>query len=102
MRTKKKLKTDPEPSEINPEILRIAERNGFLRQPLNLYLAGQLSWRETLEMMVMCLHSDYRDKTILLNKYIQRKTGIPNPPKLPALCPKQPKTIDVEDVQVVS
>lgn len=113
----KKKKSDPDVYLINPTIVEIAKKNGFVRQSFNLYLAGKLTWEQALEMMLIALYEDYRDNKILLNKYIQRKTGqptpkemlsLPVPKKVPSTYPYERtsscpmKNSNVEDAEVLS
>jgi hypothetical protein len=55
----KKNPNDPDASDLNPEIVRIANRNGFLRGFISMYLHGQLTWQETLENMVVTMMKEY-------------------------------------------
>lgn len=51
----KKVETDPNWEDINPDIIRLCQRNGMARGCLNLYLEGKLSWLHCLETMVVAL-----------------------------------------------
>lgn len=81
MKQKKKKKSDPDASDLNPVIVEFAKKNGLLRGSFNLYLTGALTWQETLELMLIALYKEHRANKILLNKYIQRKTQTPTPPE---------------------
>ncbi len=81
MKQKKKKNSDPDAQDLNPAIVEFAQKSGILRSTFNLYLSGHLTWQESLELMLIALYKDHRENKILLNKYIQRKTGIPTPPE---------------------
>lgn len=56
---KKKIPTDPDFDRINPTIIAIARRNGFVQQPIQLYLHGDLTWQEALETMVCAIGREF-------------------------------------------
>lgn len=66
MPQKKKLETDPDWDQLNPEIIRLAHGNGFINQPIQLYLHGDLTWLECLETIVLLVTKEYRAQNRLL------------------------------------
>lgn len=99
---KKKKKSDPDAKDLNPEIVEFAQKSGILRSSFNLFLGGVLTWQETLELMLIALYKDHRENKILLNKYIQRKSGITTPKEcLQIPIPKKPQTLQLYDVENV-
>jgi hypothetical protein len=51
----KKVESDPNWEDINPDIIRLCQRNGMARGALNHYLSGGFSWLHCLETMVVAL-----------------------------------------------
>lgn len=51
----KKIPTDPDWGQINPDLIALAQGSGKLRGPINLFLHGDLTWIEALETMVLML-----------------------------------------------
>lgn len=100
MKQKKKKKSDPDAKDLNTAIVEFAQKSGILRSSFNLFLSGTLTWQETLELMLITLYKDHRENKILLNKYIQRKTGIPTPPEMLSLpIPKKPVQLEICNIQ---
>lgn len=62
---KKKAQNDPKWDNINPEIIALCSRNGMARGCMELYLNGDLTWMECLEIMVIAL-----GKELVLNQSI--------------------------------
>ena len=67
---KKKIPTDPNPEEINPELIQFAREIGFLRGPFNLYLEGMITYREALELMLIVMTKEYRH---IMSRIIKKK-----------------------------
>lgn len=64
----KKLASDPDYQNINPEIVEMARTNGYLKSVMMLYLSGQLTWLEALETMVIATVKEFRaQQAILVN-----------------------------------
>lgn len=63
---KKKLETDPDWDQLNPEIIKLAHNNGFINQPIQLFLHGELTWLECLETIVLLVTKEYRAQNRLL------------------------------------
>lgn len=70
---KKKNDNDPKPNDINPEIIRLARQNAFLRGPLELFLTGEVTWQEALETMLLLMMKEYKAQGDLLVSVIQEK-----------------------------
>lgn len=51
----KRDKSDPDHREINPEIIRLCQRNGMARSCLILFEKGEITWLQCLETMVVAL-----------------------------------------------
>lgn len=68
---RKKLSSDPDFQNINPDIVNASRFNGFLRQPLELYLYGDLTWRETLETMVILLAKEHTSNKRLVVELVK-------------------------------
>lgn len=62
----KKDPNDPDFDQINPTIIAIARHNGFTQQPIQLFLQGQLTWLETLELIVCSLGREFTSQRELV------------------------------------
>lgn len=69
----KKDSRDPDYENLNPAIVNIARTNGFVRQPLELYLAGKLTWHEALELMVTSVYGQFKEQQTLLTDVLAEK-----------------------------
>lgn len=72
----------PKPEDINPDIVALAKRNGMVRQFVELYLRGELTWTQALEMMVTTLGKEVIDQRKLL---VECASFRPAPPKFEML-----------------
>jgi len=57
----KKDSNDPDFDKLSPDIIKIARTNGFVRQRLELFLHGELTWTEALETMVISLYGQFKE-----------------------------------------
>jgi hypothetical protein len=57
----KKDPNDPDFDQLNPKILKMAKNNGFVRQPIELYLTGNLTWKEALETIAIFLYDQFKE-----------------------------------------
>jgi voltage-gated potassium channel Kch len=62
----KKNPNDPDVFDINPEIVKLARTKGFIQGPFNLFLHGDLTWMEALELMVVTVSHEHAKQTRLL------------------------------------
>lgn len=67
----KKIPTDPDYDQLNPDIVKLGHTNGWIRQSLILYLTGAITWCEALELMVTTVHKEFKLQQSLLNTVIQ-------------------------------
>lgn len=67
----KKRLEDPDFSQLNPEIIKLARSYGFIKQPIELFLDGKLTWVECLETIVLLLTKEYRAQSNLLVATLQ-------------------------------
>lgn len=67
----KKRPEDPNFEDLNPEILKLARGHGFIKQPIELFLTGKLTWVECLETIVLLLTKEYRAQSNLLVATLQ-------------------------------
>lgn len=63
---KKKNPADPDADQLNQDIVRIAHNTAFVRQPMILFLDGQLTWMECLEAMVLLMAKEYKEQNKIL------------------------------------
>lgn len=83
MNQTKKNPDDPDFDKLNPQIVELARSNGYIRQPLELFLDGQLTWMEALELMVLVVGKEYRSQSKILIDALQEKpVPLPNIPCL--------------------
>lgn len=103
----KKDDRDPDFDKINPDIVKIAQTNGFVRQPLELYLTGKLSWMEALEAMVTTVYGQFKDQQNLLTEVLSSRPAtalllsVDTGPLLKAL-PRHPYTHEEETTTIES
>lgn len=67
----KKNPDDPDFQDLNPDLIRLAWNNGKLKQLIELYLQGDLTWLQTLETMVMSLIKENRKQSGLLSSALK-------------------------------
>jgi hypothetical protein len=73
MQYKKKLHTDPDVDQLNPQLVKLAKNNAFLRGPFELFLTGELTWREALETMLLLITKEYNAQGNILVSLIEEK-----------------------------
>jgi hypothetical protein len=57
---------DPDFYDLNPELVKLAETNGNIRQSMELYLSGRVTWLQALETMVLLLAKEFRAQQKIL------------------------------------
>lgn len=62
----KKNPNDPDYDQLNTEIVQLARSNGNIRQPMELYLDGKLTWQEALETMVLLITKEFKAQQRIL------------------------------------
>ena len=72
----KKNPNDPDAQDLNPEIIKLGHRLGFVNQPIQLYLHGELTWMETLESIILLLAKEYKAQNTLLVQALSEKPSM--------------------------
>lgn len=85
----KKDPNDPDAAQLNRDIIRLSYKYGFIRQFISLYLHGEVTWKETLEHIIVAMMREYEDQGKLLDEIIQENFDLSK--NLPALLYEQPK-----------
>lgn len=77
---------DPWADEISHRLIEFATGSGFLRGTLNLYLSGQITWRNALETMIILVMQEFRAQQQLTTEVIQEnRLSLTNAPKVATL-----------------
>lgn len=102
----KKDDRDPDFDKLNPAIVKMAETNGFVRQPLELFLTGKFTWHEALEMMVVLLYGEFKEHQTLLREILESRPAtsillsVDSGPLLKAL-PRHPYPYEEEKISSI-
>ena len=62
---------DPWADEISPRLIQFARESGFLRGTLELYLRGQITWRNALETMIILVMQEFCQQQKITLEVIQ-------------------------------
>ena len=84
----KKTPNEPDFDQLNPDIIRLAQNNTLLKQPIILFLHGDLTWTEALEMMVVLMGKEYKAQRKVLMDSLKEIRPMP----IPSVAIEQPKS----------